>query len=41
KPLCKISLQEETHLAKSLVEFLLQQNNEFGVLAEELEIVRH
>ncbi|CAG8648429.1 3343_t:CDS:2, partial [Dentiscutata heterogama] len=33
-----ISLQEGNHLAKSLVEFLLQQNDEFGVSAIELGI---
>ncbi|CAG8748993.1 12870_t:CDS:2, partial [Racocetra fulgida] len=38
EPLCKISLQEGTCLAKSLVKFLLQQNDEFGVSAEELGI---
>ncbi|CAG8790913.1 11059_t:CDS:2, partial [Racocetra fulgida] len=41
EPLCKISLQKGTRLAKSLVEFLLQQNDEFGVLAKELGLVKH
>ncbi|CAG8812547.1 13068_t:CDS:1, partial [Dentiscutata erythropus] len=37
----KIFLQEGDRLAKSLVEFLLQQNDEFGVLVKKLRIVRH
>ncbi|CAG8796687.1 13763_t:CDS:1, partial [Racocetra fulgida] len=41
EPLCKISLQERTRLIKSLVEFLLQQNDKFGILAKELGIVSH
>ncbi|CAG8659937.1 5663_t:CDS:1, partial [Dentiscutata heterogama] len=39
--LCKFSLQEGKQFAKNLVQFLLQQNDEFGISVEELEVVRH
>ncbi|CAG8705033.1 17406_t:CDS:2, partial [Cetraspora pellucida] len=40
EPSHKISLQEGSHIAKELVEFLLQQHSEFGISSEELGVVR-